>query len=75
MTTTADSLINTSVADTRVTLDCMLLSNPERVKELAEQALSQLPEPRAGIQNCHMTRIAMLRTMVRRANKLLAKSK
>ncbi len=68
-------LINTSVEDARAILDCKLLNNPEQAKELAEQALSQLPKPGTGIKNGHMTRIAMLRTIVRRADKLLATSK
>lgn len=71
----SSTLINTSVSDAKATLDCMLLNNPERAKELAEQALSQLPKPMAGIKNSQMTRIAMLRTTIKRANKLLATSK
>ncbi len=70
----ARELIDTSVSDAKATLDCMLINNPEQAKKMAEQALSQLPKPGTGIKNGHMTRIAMLRTIVRRADKLLTTS-
>ncbi|EHK2923183.1 hypothetical protein J7Y46_003012 [Vibrio parahaemolyticus] len=75
MTTTADSLISTSVTDAKSTLECLLNNKPQRAKELAEQTLNKLPVPSPNERNWHMTRIAMLRTIVRRADKLLETSK
>lgn len=67
----AKSLINTSVADAKCSLECMLLKDAQAAKDLAEKALEQLPLAKCG---GHMTRIAMLRTVVRKADKLLATS-
>ncbi|CAH8242718.1 conserved hypothetical protein [Vibrio aestuarianus] len=71
-----NSLINTSVADAKSTLECMLNKEPKKAKELAEKALDKLPLPMPHQRNGQMTRIAMLRTIVRKADKqLLATSK
>lgn len=77
MATTVENLISTSVSDAKSTLECMLSNNPERAKELAEQVIEKLwtPKPCNGVRNGNMTRVAMLRTIIRRANKLLATSK
>lgn len=71
------ALINTSVDDAKSTLECMLKKDAQAAKELATKALERLPLPkRTGMTNGNMTRIAMLRTVVRKANKqLLATSK
>lgn len=68
------SLINTSVDDARQSLQCMLNRAPQAAKELAQKVLDKLGRPRIGCGN--MTRISMLRTIVRKADKqLLATSK
>ncbi|EGR2496713.1 hypothetical protein VCSRO55_0713 [Vibrio cholerae] len=68
------SLINTSVDDARQSLQCMLNRDPQAAKELAQKVLDKLGRPRIGCGN--MTRISMLRTIVRKADKqLLATSK
>ena len=68
------SLINTSVDDARQSLQCMLNHDPQAAKELAQKVLDKLGCPRIGCGN--MTRISMLRTIVRKAEKqLLATSK
>lgn len=66
------ALINTSVADAKSSLECRLVNDPQAAKELAQKALEKL-SPSFGSGN--LTRIAMLRTIVRKADKLLAESK
>ncbi|MCG6380276.1 hypothetical protein [Vibrio fluvialis] len=63
------SLINTSVDDARQSLQCMLNRDPQAAKELAQKVLDKLGRPRIGCGN--MTRISMLRTIVRKADKQL----
>ncbi|HIF6161558.1 TPA: hypothetical protein ACX3IN_002515 [Vibrio parahaemolyticus] len=65
-------LIESSVDDAKLTLECLLNQNPEQAKDAAKQALDYLPIPK---RKGHMTRVAMLRTIIKRADKLLAKSK
>ncbi|MDH5949920.1 hypothetical protein [Vibrio crassostreae] len=55
-------------------LECMFARNPQEAKELARKVLDGLGRPSVGCGN--MTRISMLRTIVRKADKqLLATSK
>lgn len=69
-----NSLINTSISDAQSSLECMLARNPQDAKKLAQDALVRLGKPSMGCGN--MTRISMLRTIVRKAEKqLLATSK
>ncbi|CAH8242391.1 conserved hypothetical protein [Vibrio aestuarianus] len=74
-----NSLINTSVSDAKGSLECMLARAPQEAKVLAQKVLAQkvldrLGKPSVGCGN--MTRISMLRTIVRKAEKqLLATSK
>ncbi|EHK2924984.1 hypothetical protein J7Y46_004895 [Vibrio parahaemolyticus] len=68
-------LIESSVEDAKLTLEDVLNHNPQMAKDAAKQALDYLPIPSTNERNWHMTRIAMLRTIVRRADKLLATSK
>ena len=69
-------LIESSVEDAKLTLECVLNRDPQKAKDAAEQVLGQLPMPkRTGMMPGQMTRIAMLRTIVKQANKLLATSK
>ncbi|EOW2077613.1 hypothetical protein ACNZ70_001938 [Vibrio mimicus] len=65
-------LIESSVDDAKLTLEFVLNHNPQMAKDAAKQALDYLPIPK---RKGHMTRVAMLRTIVRRADKLLATSK
>lgn len=52
----------------------MLARNPQEAKELAQKVLDGLGRPSVGCGN--MTRLSMLRTIVRKADKqLLATSK
>ncbi|NAW98623.1 MULTISPECIES: hypothetical protein [unclassified Vibrio] len=60
-----NSLINTSVSDAKSSLECMLASNPQDEKELAQKVLDRLGKPSMGCGN--MTRISMLRTIVHKA--------
>ncbi len=64
-----NALINTSVSDAKSSLDCMLANNPQDAKELAQKVLDRLGKPRIGSGN--MTRIAMLRAIIRKAEKQL----
>ncbi len=64
-----NSLINTSVSDAKSSLECMLESNPQDAQELAQKVLDRLGKPSMGCGN--MTRISMLRTIVRKAEKQL----
>ncbi|EGR1074285.1 hypothetical protein EFU47_08900 [Vibrio cholerae] len=64
-----NSLINTSVSDAQSSLECMLARNPQDAKKLAQEVLDRLGKPRMGCGN--MTRISMLRTIVRKAEKQL----
>ncbi|MDE1350402.1 hypothetical protein L9W80_09585 [Vibrio aestuarianus] len=69
-----NSLINTSVSDAQSSLECMLARNPQEAKELAQEVLDRLGKPSMGCGQ--MTRISMLRAIVRKAKKqLLATSK
>ncbi|MBE8578617.1 hypothetical protein [Vibrio sp. OPT18] len=69
-------LIESSVEDAKLTLECVLNRDPQKAKDAAEQVLGQLPMPkRTDMMPGQMTRIAMLRTIVKQANKLLATSK
>ncbi len=69
-----NALINTSVSDAQSSLECMLANNPQDAQELAQKVLDRLGKPSIGSGN--MTRIAMLRAIVRKAEKqLLATSK
>lgn len=68
------SLVNTSVSDAKDSMECMLAKSPKEAKELAQKVLEHLGKPTMGCGN--MTRISMLRTIVRKADKqLLATSK
>ncbi len=74
--TNAETLNKSSIYVAQSALEHVLQHNPETAKALAEQALEHLPLPkRTGMMNGSMTRIAMLRTIVKRADKLLAESK
>ncbi|MGL4829936.1 MAG: hypothetical protein ACRCXG_11630 [Vibrio sp.] len=64
-----NSLINTSVSDAQSSLECMLARNSQDAKKLAQEVLDRLGKPRMGCGN--MTRISMLRTIVRKAEKQL----
>lgn len=66
MSYTADNLISTSVDDARITLTCGLERNPHEVKQVAQQVLEQI-EGKSG----QLTRTAVMRTMIRRADKLI----
>ncbi|EHK0750600.1 hypothetical protein ACEWBT_24310 [Vibrio parahaemolyticus] len=69
-------LIESSVDDAQSILEFVLHRNPLMAKEAAERALTLLPMPkRTGMMPGQMTRIAMLRAIIKRADKLLAKSK
>ncbi|HHC7130703.1 TPA: hypothetical protein ACN37W_004538 [Vibrio parahaemolyticus] len=69
-------LIESSVDDAKLTLECALNQDPHMAKSCAQHALELLPMPkRIGMMSGQMTRIAMLRTIIKRADKLLAKSK
>ncbi|EJB8688803.1 hypothetical protein C1S99_10745 [Vibrio parahaemolyticus] len=69
-------LIEASVEDAKLTLECVLNQDPHMAKNCAQHALELLPMPkRTGMMPSQMTRIAMLRTIIKRADKLLAKSK
>ncbi|EHJ9983667.1 hypothetical protein V8T50_03420 [Vibrio parahaemolyticus] len=65
-------LIESSVEDAKLTLEDVLNHNPQMAKDAAKQALDYLPIPK---RKGHMTRVAMLRTIIKRADKLLATSK
>ncbi|MEF1159494.1 hypothetical protein QTO08_00600 [Vibrio parahaemolyticus] len=65
-------LIESSVEDAKLTLEDVLNHNPQMAKDAAKQALGYLPIPK---RKGHMTRVAMLRTIIKRADKLLATSK
>ncbi len=69
-------LINSSVEDAKSKLEFVLHRDPLMAKQAAEHALELLPLPtRTGMMNGNMTRIAMLRTIVKRADKRLSLSK
>ncbi|CAK2299933.1 hypothetical protein [Vibrio crassostreae] len=68
------TLIGTSVDDAKGSLECIIARDPQEAKELAQKVLDGLGRPSVGCEN--MTRISMLRTIVRKADKqLLATSK
>ncbi|MFA0629929.1 hypothetical protein AB4589_19325 [Vibrio sp. 10N.222.49.A3] len=68
------TLIGTSVDDAKGSLECMLAHDPQEAKILAQKTLDRLGKPSVKCGN--MTRISMLRTIVRKADKqLLATSK
>lgn len=60
-----DALINTSVEDARASLECILQRDANEAKSLALQTLDAIP------MHSNMTRTAMLRTIVRKADKQL----
>ncbi len=60
-----NALINTSVEDAKASLECILLRDANEAKSLALQTLEVLPV------HSNMTRTAMLRTIVRKADKQL----
>ncbi|MBE4174527.1 hypothetical protein HJ095_03080 [Vibrio parahaemolyticus] len=65
-------LIDPSVEDAKAYLEELFAHNVAHAKEAAELALDKLPVgPKCG----QLGRIAMLRTIIKRADKLLAKSK
>lgn len=65
------ALINTSVDDAKASLLCTLNRDPQEAKDTAEHVLAAIPSLKGN-----MTRVAMLRTIIRKANKqLLATSK
>lgn len=69
-------LIESSVEDAQLTLEVILNQDPQMAKDAAELALGRLPMPkRTGMMPGQMTRIAMLRTIVKQASRLLATSK
>ncbi len=61
-------LINASVADAQQFLEGRLNKEPQTVKELAQKALETWP---LRCESGNFTRIAMLRTIIKRADKLL----
>ncbi len=65
-------LINPSVEDAKAYLEELFAHNVAHAKEAAELALDKLP---VGRKCGQLGRIAMLRTIIKRADKLLAKSK
>ena len=63
------SLLNTSVADAKSSLECQLLSNPAKAGDMATACLDILLVNNDGR---HMSRIAMLRTIISKARKQLS---
>ncbi|MBD6947926.1 hypothetical protein [Vibrio parahaemolyticus] len=65
-------LINPSVEDAKAYLEELFAHDVALAKSAAELALDRLP---VGRMCGHLGRIAMLRTIIKRADKLLATSK
>lgn len=66
------ALLNTSVADAKSSLECLLLRNPQQAMGDAQLALDFI-ESQDATGTAHSARRAMLRTIVNKASKQLSK--
>ncbi|MDM5075302.1 hypothetical protein [Aeromonas media] len=63
------ALLNTSVADAKSSLECLLMSNPRQALEEAQLAVDFINEYGTAISQ--KSRLAMLTTIVNKAQKAL----
>ncbi len=65
------ALLNTSVADAKSSLECLLMSNPQQALEEAQLAVDFINQYGQAINQ--KSRMAMLATIVSKAHKRLVK--